>query len=189
MVTIGDSYQTILSTLGAPVEEKTDGVQRVLLYGSSSQTLADMYYVENNQLVVQSLSYYASPKSMQEYVDELGMPSYSIRKYDTVNDSFNTVVHLWPQAGRAVVTTGTDQQLVIREDAFASTSKEEYLATWGKDLVGHQEVAFASSSVELSPQVTYGEPQYSMTGWWAMLGVLAICVAAVVWRRRKSQER
>lgn len=187
MVQLGATYSEILQALGQPVEEKSDGEIRVLLYNASSMTLADLYYVQNDRLVVVSTSSYATPKEMNAFVHEFGRPEFSVRKYRTgIPDSLYVVVHVWPEKGRAVTTTGTAQSSVIREDTFAPTTLEEYLMTWGKDLVGHQEVAYAGQESGIA-SVPAGQ---NVGGFpLATAGIIVIVLAAVlvfVWRKRRQ---
>src|SRR5688572_29248802 len=144
MIQLGMNYTQIVEKLGLPEGDMSDEATRILLYGSPSLTLADTYRLQDDKLVVKSVSFYEQPKVIELYIADLGKPQISLDKYGS-GDSLNTVVHIWPEAGRAITTTGTDQTSVIREDHFVPTTLENYLATWGKNLVGHQEVALDSS--------------------------------------------
>lgn len=186
MQNFGSTYAQIVAELGKPVSEKSDGDIRVLLYGSPSMTLADLYYFQNDRLVVESVSFYKQPKLMELYVLKLGKPAYSVRKYQSGSpDSLNTVVHIWPEKGRAVTTTGTAQASVIREDQFAPTTLAEYLATWGRDLADNQQVAFAQQEVlQVSASGAPGRPLYILGG--VTLGIVILIAAVVWWRKKKA---
>ncbi len=189
MVELGSSYNQLIEMLGKPQGEAMSGSTRVVMYKSPSMTLADVYRLENDQLVMQSLSFYKEPKVMDEYVIRLGTPEYSVRKYaaDTP-DSLRTVVHVWPKAGRAVTTTGESYGSVIREDTFAPMELQSYLMTWGKDLVGHEQVVRAASQSE-SVDVRSSNSFFSSAVF--PLGVILLLVVIVlfVWRQRIRQSR
>ncbi len=186
MQEFNSTYRQIVEALGKPVSEKADGEVRVLLYGSSSMTLADLYYFQNDRLVVQSVSFYKQPKPMEIYVLDLGKPAYSVRKYRSGSpDSLTTVVHVWPEKGRAVTTTGTAQASVIREDQFAPTTLAKYLETWGKDLADNQQVAYTGQATTQTPfSGAPSRPSYVLGG--VTLGIVILIAVVVWWRKKKA---
>lgn len=178
MFSLDTPYQEIIAKLGNPVEEKVDGDMRLLLYNSPSMTLADIYYVQGDKLVAQSFSSYENPKLIGTYISDYGTPKQSIQKFSQgTPDSLFVVVHIWPEEGRAVTTTGQDMMHVIREDQFAPTTLEQYLATWGKQLVGHEQVTIPTNS--LVPAI----PTHAM-GMTLVLGAIAFILIVRRFLRR-----
>lgn len=151
------TYPELLSQLGKPLSEATGGGQLALYYNSEAPTLADIYILENNRVVLVSKSYYTAPKILSDYMQQYGKPTYSVWKYPNgTPDSLRTLVHVWPQAGRLVVTVDgpSVSAHVIREEQFAPQSLAQYLSTWGKNLVGHTEATISAATVT-TPIVTY----------------------------------
>lgn len=189
-VTLQSTYTELISLLGKPMLEASAEGQLVLYYQSEAPTLADYYIFEHTRLVFLSHSYYTAPKILTEYTGLYGPPAYSVWKYKSdTPDSLRTIVHVWPQSGRAVTTVdGTSQAAhVIREDQFTPVSLTEYLASWGKDVSGHQ-VATISAVSSPSPMVTY-IPTAGLEGKSSLPGdlllgfvalVLVLCVVLII---------
>lgn len=187
---IGNTYEQVVQWLGKPRIERTSGTTRVVMYNSSSMTLADVYYFEDNKLVVESLSFYKQPKPMDLYIFELGKPEHSIRKYAAgTPDSLITIVHVWPDKGRAITTTGTAQNNVIRDDQFAPMSTEEYFSSLGSQIAQHERVPFVESQTATATPIPRESVAYSKRGvFFDVVIVLLIVGVSVFLRRRRTKQ-
>jgi hypothetical protein len=167
-IQIGQTRQQVTQTLGTPVRESSESGMTVLWYGSKSPTMADLYVFRDGMLVLRTESHYRQPKMLSEYTKTYGVPAVSVTKYGTsARDSLNLIVHVWPEAGKAVTSVGTDaDSTVIGEDTFASTTLSGYLSTWGKPYDGNPTVPIGTGTVS--------GRQPGGPGWLPITGVLLV---------------
>lgn len=183
-IDLGVSKQTLFSILGSPVQETSESGQLSVWYASKSPSLADIYTFSNDALVFASQSYYKKPVILQDYVLTNGLPerSFIVRAFDT-HDSLSRVIHIWPEKGLAVETIGSDMtSQVTREDTFAQTTLDMYLATWGKQYQAHE-------TVTVSTQMFDQIQMRGMIGGGVMIVfVVLLCVGMVVFLKKRRKK-
>jgi hypothetical protein len=182
-IKLNTPYTTLVSKLGTPVKEESDGGYRVLYFTSEAPTLADTYYLKNDQVEFVSISHYLKPVSLTEFTGAYGPPVYSVRKYSSgTEDSYNLVIHVWPDKGVAVTAVGkTDTAQVIREDHFAVMTKEEYLASWGKEYATHPQATMSSILVTQNPNQVGTKGIVNVE--WVVVGIALFFVLVYTFRR------
>ena len=139
-INLSDTHQQVIQILGQPLKETQADDTLILRYGSNAPTLAHYIHLQNNQVVFKSTSTYAdTTQTLQQFIDQHGSPRQSLINADAdTHDSLRLTTHVWPDQGMAVTSIGQDpQNQVTRIFEFQSTTLENYLSTWGKNLAGH----------------------------------------------------
>ena len=174
----------VVSILGPPVKETFENGRDVLWYGSNAPTLADFIYVDTQGVDLKVTSFYTARRQLADFIGQYGNPEASYKQFAAgTQDSFNRVVHIWPRAGISLVAVGTsDHADIIQETQFAPTTLSQYLATWGKDLAGHEvaTVSAISTGVPAAPTVTVNGQGGSITVFGdVFFGFLILVIATV----------
>ena len=146
------SHTAVIATLGQPYQQVDNQDTLVLQYNSSALSQAHLLYFQDDKLILKSLYISPESKTLADYINQSGQPERSIFKAapDT-HDSFRLVTHIWPGRGIAVTSAGWETDApVMRVDEFSPTTLNQYLQTWGKDLVGHQTATIASQAMTLA---------------------------------------
>lgn len=176
--------QQVLDSLGAPVKETTESGMMVLWYGYNAPTLADFYYFNNESLAFISKSYYQNPKVFSEYLAQYGTPAQSVRKYAS-DDSLMQTVHIWPAAGRAVTTVGSDRNSnVVREDTFAPLTLQQYFTSWGVNIAQNQHVTITNELAQIVSSQAVPIAIMSAGG----ISLIVVAVAVVLFIRKKLKK-
>lgn len=184
----GSTKEQIISSLGSPIQETQRDGMTILWYESRLPSKTTFYYLKDDSLGIISQAKDVQFKTFGEYVDFYGIPGLAVKRYgnEIVLDTPAPIISMWPEKGLSIVSYGVDARSTLeREERFIPTTLENYLATWGKDLVGHEEVTIASTST-VQPAVTYGTPQYSGASVWIWAGIGIGILTLLYFKRRKN---
>jgi hypothetical protein len=183
-IQIGDTQQKALELFGNPTETLSVLGADILQFGSTAPSQAHYVYLKQGIVVVRSISFFGQKKELREYIESYGTPTQSLKKASAGDhDSFDLTVHMWPSKGIAVTTSMSSVSAnVVREDTFAPMSLELYLATWGSDLVGHQEATIAATQ---TTPAAYSSPYSSTFVWGAIVLVLVVLIIFFARRQRR----
>lgn len=129
-------------------QNERDGLL-VWWYGSKDPFSAEFIYFKDDSVVMNSIR--VEGVTLQSYLNEYGRPVSSIRKYKaSVEDPLDTIVHVWPEKGVAVQTSGLlESSNVMRIYRFAPTSLDAFLSTLSPDLKGNENITVETSSLLL----------------------------------------
>lgn len=146
-VVLGETTSQVIGRLGsAAKEEKIDEFQ-VFWYNSLVPHKTDYAVFTNDRVLVKS-SFIATPKTLEDYITEYGVPEVSRFKYQEF-DSYETTVHVWPQKGISIETLGmTKESRVTRVSEFAPMPVSQYFNSWGRYFKNNTEVIISDKQVD-----------------------------------------
>lgn len=198
-IILGTSFAQVKKILGDPIEEITDGNYTVLQYKSNTPVYAHFLTFEDKQLVHKSIGTYKSSKTLGEYVEKYGYPETSIKRHTAdEQDSFNLIVHLWPDQGIAVTSSGsTADSSIFNIEEFNATTITQYLSTDGKKFAKNERVELSgvfittlgiSQETQTSSPITYIKNIF--TGNVSIMIVLFVLISIILavilslWKRK-----
>ena len=152
-IALGDTASVVEAVAGKPLVDSYTGDMRVMQFGSQAPSLAQYLYLKNDRVIYKSTSWYGVPRSFEHYLSLYGTPDTSLRQYAVSDrDSLAMTVHIWPDKGLTVTTNASFiDSPVIRVDQFSPVSLEEYMATWGKTLTGHERAVTSGRINAITP--------------------------------------
>lgn len=142
-VAINSTLSEIFAKLGQPKKESEYYGYKILWYDSLNPFKADIFYLQNDELVLRS--YPADDKiTLSQYIDQSGRPEISVSYYSgefLKKDSFETTLHLWPNRGFDVVSYGAgSESVVFLIRTYRPMTIEEYFSGVGSEFARNQVV-------------------------------------------------
>lgn len=191
---LNTTYDDLIPMIGKPLVRESVGQIEMLYYISKSSTLADIYYLRNNSVVMISQSHYITPRGLKEFISANGTPTYSVRKYpDDTHDSFHTVIHVWPEKGTSVTAIGEfETASVIREDHFLPMNLKEYISSWGKEYASNSAVIIQKS--EPVPTISINQKNALLNGSgiinaeWIVFGLILIICVIYIYKKKLAHK-
>lgn len=153
--------EQIQSLKGAPKKQTTEQGDLYYWYGSIVPHKAELYRFENGKVVWTSIDVTADKVSVQDFVEVLGEPEYSVKRYNETSDSLQNKIIAWPSKGRVLIASGNDLYAQVqRTEFFQPETVEQYLKNWGIDYVDKEKVNILVTPtpfIQLTPIVTQAE--------------------------------
>jgi hypothetical protein len=190
------SKEAVVQQLGAPLQTLSLAGYEVLWYTSVAPSFADFYYFQNNQLRRISLARQSTKETLDSYTKQLGQAGDSRLAYSGTGDSLVQYVHVWPEKGQAIITSGNASESgVLRSEIFSPVTLENFYQTWGKEFISQAaastpaKVASPSAAPTLSPV----KPKPANTTGLIILGIALIgmglgIVTILLRKMRKTAE-
>jgi|SRR3989344_3084148 len=148
-IALGSTQEVVIATLGESLATTQIGENTILRYHSNTPTYAHYLFFQNNELVFKQIGRAKEPKVFIEYLNQLGQPEVSIKRYaPPVQDSLQLVVHVWPQKGTAIFTEGIDPNSpVYQVQEFVPTIIVVYLQNWGSEFAQHRRITVKTPEI------------------------------------------
>ena len=183
-ISLGLSREAVIAALGEPRATLEQNEYVILRYQSDTPTFAHYLFFQNNELVFKKIGREKQPKTLTEYISQLGQPEVSIKRYEPpVQDSLQLVIHVWSQKGVAITTEGINPQSPVYElQQFNATTLTEYLETWGQEFAAHKRLTVQAPFILQQENVNepvavvneHVAPDYSMILFVVAFGVVIL---------------
>ncbi len=160
---LGQTPDQVTAIKGNPKKQSTEEGSLYYWYGSIAPSQAELYRFADGKVVWVSLDMSDQNFSLDQFVQALGSPAYSIRRYAEKNDSLRNHVAAWPEQGKAVIVNGVDLNAsVVRFEFFQPETVQEYLTNFGKDYADKEKVNLLESATSF-PQASAIDNQQIQT--------------------------